>query len=83
MFYKEITVKCEGGIRSHKAAQFVQEASNYESQMLIESENKKINAKSIMGVLSLKIAQGDTFTISANGRDEKEAVEAIEKIVSC
>lgn len=82
MLYKEITVQNSEGLKSRPAALFVQTASRFDSQILIECENKKVNAKSIMGVLSLGIRQGDDIFVLANGKDEKEALAALEAVVS-
>ena len=78
MLYKELVIKHPDGLKSRTAALFVQTAGCYESQILIESENKKVNAKSIMGVLSLKIRCGESIYVLANGKDEKEALDALE-----
>ena len=67
MLYKELVIKHPDGLKSRTAALFVQTAGCYESQILIESENKKVNAKSIMGVLSLKIRCGESIYVLANG----------------
>lgn len=77
MLYKEITVKNPDGLKARPAALFVQVASRFESQILIESGNKKVNAKSIMGVLSLGIKCGESVFVLANGRDEKQALNAL------
>ncbi len=77
MQYKELKIQNEDGLKGKNAALFVQIAGKFESQVLIEFGNKKVNAKSIMGVLSLGIKQGDTVYIIANGKDESIAVNAI------
>ena len=77
MIYKEMTIADPNGLKSRVAANFVQVAGKFESQVLIECENKKINAKSIMGVLSLGIKQGESIYVIANGKDEAEAIEAL------
>ena len=82
MLNKNLTVQMEGGLKSKGAAMFVQVAGQFESQILVELDNKKINAKSIMGVLSLGVGPGEKIYVFANGKDEKEAVEAIEKLVN-
>ena len=82
MLYKELTIQNPEGLKSRPAALFVQTASRYASQLLIEGENKKVNAKSIMGVLSLGIKQGETIYVLANGKDEREALEALEALVN-
>lgn len=80
MLYKELTIKSATGLKSRTAALFVQTAGRFESQILFESGNKKVNAKSIMGVLSLGIKQGETVYVVANGKDEKEAIAALETL---
>jgi phosphotransferase system HPr (HPr) family protein len=61
---------------------FVQVAGRYSSLIFVEKGNKKINAKSIMGVLSLGVKQGEKIFIFANGKDEDDAIAALEKLVS-
>lgn len=56
----------------------MQMASQFESEVYIESENRRVNAKSIMGMMTLGLDPGTEVTISANGRDEKEAMDQIE-----
>ncbi len=82
MLYRELTINIPGGLKSKGAAMMTHVAGRFESQILIESEYKKINAKSIMGVLSLQVAEGETINIVANGKDEKEAVAALEELTS-
>ncbi len=78
---KELTITSADGLRASKAAMFVQVAGGFSSQIFVEKGNKKINAKSIMGVLSLGVKQGEKIYIFANGKDEQDAVTAIEKLV--
>lgn len=80
MLYKEIKISSPDGLKSRAAALFVQVASRYDSQILIECGNKKVNAKSIMGVLSLGIKQGDSIYVIANGKDETGAISALEEL---
>lgn len=82
MLYKELTITSPDGLKSRPAALFVQVASKFSSQILIESENRKVNAKSIMCVLSLGLKQGESFYLLVNGKDEQEAVAALEELVS-
>jgi phosphotransferase system HPr (HPr) family protein len=82
MLYKELKIGCANGLKSRSAAMFVQVASRYDSQILIESGNKKVNAKSIMGVLSLGVKQNDSIYVVANGKDEEAAVSALEELVA-
>ena len=60
----------------------VQVASQYESSIYVEIQEKKVNAKSIMGMMSLGLAEGEQITIIANGPDEQDAVSAIDKYIS-
>lgn len=78
---KELTITNADGLRASKAAMFVQVAGGFSSQIFVEKGNKKINAKSIMGVLSLGVKQGEKIYIFANGKDEQDAVTAIEKLM--
>lgn len=81
MLHKMLTVKLEDGVRAKPAALLAETASQFASQLLIEKGNKKVNAKSIMGIMSLGLMQGDSFHLTANGTDEKKAVDAIEKLI--
>ena len=78
---KELTISNADGLRASKAAMFVQVAGRFASQILVEKGNKKINAKSIMGVLSLGVQKGDKIYVFANGKDELEAIAAMEELV--
>jgi len=82
MIKKPVIVKLNEGLDARPIALLVQEASQYDSQIYIEIENKKINAKSIMGMMSLKLAGGDALTVVADGNDEEVAVNGIEKFLS-
>jgi len=81
MIYKEVTIKNREGLNAAAAAAIVQMAAKYHAKILIEKGNKKINAKSIMGVLSLAVKNGDQIFIVADGKDEKDALSAIESVV--
>ena len=80
MIYKEIVIKNSEGLKAKAAANFVQVANQFDSQILIEFTNKKINAKSIMGLLSLGVKQNESIYVFANGNDESEAVEALAEL---
>ncbi|WP_167955350.1 HPr family phosphocarrier protein [Anaerosporobacter faecicola] len=82
MITKQITIKIPTGLEARPIALLVQVASQYESSIYVESEDKKVNAKSIMGMMSLAIAAGESVTVSANGTDEEAAIENIEKYLS-
>ena len=79
---KELTIMNEDGLRASKAAMFVQVAGKFSAQILVEKGNKKINAKSIMGVLSLGVKKGDKIFIFANGKDEEQAIEAMDELIT-
>ena len=83
MTTKEMTINIPSGLEARPVALLVQVASKYESSNYIECENKKVNAKSIMGMMSLGLASGENIVVTANGDDENEAVESIEKYLSC
>ncbi|MDE6956687.1 MAG: HPr family phosphocarrier protein [Lachnospiraceae bacterium] len=78
MIRKPITVRAEEGLDARPIALLVQEANQYASKVYVEFQNKKINAKSIMGMMSLSLGSGDEFMIVTEGDDEKEAADGIE-----
>ena len=79
---RSITIKLENGLEARPIAILVQTASQYESSVYIETGDKKVNAKSIMGMMTLILQTGDTITVSADGKDEDAALEGIEKYLS-
>lgn len=82
MIKKSIIVKLNKDLDARPIALLVQEASQYDSQIYIEVENKRINAKSIMGMMSLQLAGGDALTVVADGNDEEVAVNGIEQFLT-
>ncbi|MCQ2519242.1 MAG: HPr family phosphocarrier protein [Lachnospiraceae bacterium] len=82
MTKKDITVQIKGGLDARPGAMLVQIASQFESSVYIETENKRINAKSIMGMMSLGIAKDAQLTVITEGADEEQALEAIDKYLS-
>ena len=82
MTKRSIQVKLESGLEARPVALLVQEASKYESRIYIESGDKKVNAKSIMGMMSLGLASGEEINVTADGEDEKAAIDEIEKFLS-
>lgn len=82
MISKKITIKIPNGLEARPAAVLVQVASQYESSICIECEEKKINAKSIMGMMSLGLAAGEEVVVTADGADEEAAVKHIEEYLS-
>ena len=81
MFNKEIVVRCESGLHNRQATYFVQKANEFESSIYLESGNRKMNAKSLLGIMSLGIITGSTVTLSAVGFDAEDAVNALEALL--
>ena len=82
MYTQEITVNNEVGLHARPATFFIQKANEFKSSIWVEKEERKVNAKSLLGVLSLGIVKGTTIQLIADGPDEKEAVEALHKMIS-
>ena len=81
MFNKEVVVRCESGLHNKQATYFVQQANEFESSIWLESGNRKMNAKSLLGIMSLGIISGSTVTLSAVGADEEAAVTALDALL--
>lgn len=82
MIKKDIHVNLENGLEARPVALLVQEASKYESKIYIQTGDRKVNAKSIMGMMSLGLDNGEALTISAEGVDEQDAVDGIGHFLS-
>lgn len=82
MIVRPMEVKIPAGLDPSTIAMFIQIASQYESKLYVEVEEKKVNAKSIMGMMSLGLPEGSELTIVADGQDEEKAVEHIEKYLN-
>lgn len=81
MIHRKLTISGDEGLQSRSAALLVQVAGGYASNVWIEQGSKRVNAKSIMGVLSLRLRRGDSFFVAASGADEEAAVAAIARLV--
>ena len=81
MISKQVVVRCESGLHNRQATYFVQKANEFVSSIWLESENRKMNAKSLLGIMSLGIITGATVVISASGTDAEEAVNALEVLL--
>ena len=81
MFKKDIVVRCESGLHNKQVTYFVQKANEFKSSVWLESENRKMNAKSLLGIMSLGVVTGITVTLSAMGTDAEEAVNALELLL--
>ena len=79
MIKKSVTINLENGLEARPVAMLVQVASKYDSIVYLESADRKVNAKSIMGMMSLGLDSGETVTVMAEGADEEAAVADIEK----
>ncbi|HLU23026.1 MAG TPA: HPr family phosphocarrier protein [Bacillaceae bacterium] len=81
MVEKSIEVKLKAGLQARAASIFVQEASRYSSEIFLERDGRKVNAKSIMGLMSLAIGPETVINLSADGEDEEEAIAALSKLI--
>ncbi len=81
MFVKEATVKNQIGLHARPATFFIQKANEFKSSIWIEKEDRRINAKSLLGVLSLGIVGDTNIKIIADGTDEELAVEALVRLI--
>ncbi len=82
MISKSITISIPSGLEARPVALLVQVASRFESKITIESGDKTVNAKSIMGMMTLALAAGENVTVNADGADEETAIAEIEKYLS-
>ena len=81
MYAKDVTISNQVGLHARPATFFIQKANEFKSSIWVEKEERRVNAKSLLGVLSLGIVKGTTITLIADGSDEKEAVEALAELV--
>ena len=81
MFNKEVIVRCESGLHNKQVTYFVQKANEFRSSVWLESENRRMNAKSLLGIMSLGIVTGAVVTLSADGTDAEDAVNALEMLL--
>ena len=81
MFSREILVRCESGLHNRQATYFVQKANEFESSIWLECGNRRMNAKSLLGIMSLSIITGATVKLYAEGRDAEAALDALEALL--
>ena len=81
MYIKEVTVNNQVGLHARPATFFIQKANEFRSSIWVEREDRRINAKSLLGVLSLGITESTPIKILADGSDEQEAVDALVALV--
>ena len=82
MFLEEVVVQNQVGLHARPATFFIQKANEYKSSVWIEKDEKRVNAKSLLGVLSLGVTKGTNITIIADGVDEEKAVGELVSLIS-
>ena len=82
MYTQEVTVNNEVGLHARPATFFIQKANEYKCSIWVEKDERRVNAKSLLGVLSLGIVKGTSITIIADGSDEEEAVTALTALIA-
>ena len=81
MVSKNMKIEIQTGLEARPVAMFVQVASQFESSIYVEHNNKRVNAKSIMGMMTLGLPAGEEVVVSADGTDEDNAIQGIEKFL--
>ena len=81
MYVKDVLVQNQVGLHARPATFFIQKANEYKSSILVEKEERRVNAKSLLGVLSLGIVGGTNIRIIADGSDEEDAVDGLVALV--
>ena len=82
MYSKEVQVTNQVGLYARPATFFIQKANEFKSTILVEKEERRVNAKSLLGILSLGITKGTTINLIADGPDEEEAVSALVELIT-
>ena len=82
MLSKEVIVKNQVGLHARPATFFIQKANNFKSSIWVSKDERKVNAKSLLGVLSLGIIKDTAISIIADGEDEEEAVNALAELIN-
>ncbi len=82
MINKEVVVQNQVGLHARPATFFIQKANEFTSGIWVEKDDRRVNAKSLLGVLSLGITRGSSVILVADGADEENAVDELEKLVS-
>ena len=81
MITKDVTVRCESGLHNRQATYFVQKANEFACNIWLESGSRKMNANSLLGIMSLGIVTGTTVTLTADGTDAEAAINALETLL--
>lgn len=82
MLTREVTINNQVGLHARPATFFIQKANEFKSNIWIEKDDRKVNAKSLLGVLSLGIVKGTTVTLVADGSDEQDALNTLEALIA-
>lgn len=82
MYMKEVVVNNQVGLHARPATFFIQRANEFKSSIWVEKDERRVNAKSLLGVLSLGIVKGTSIHLIADGADEQEAVDALAELIS-
>lgn len=82
MYIKEVVVQNQVGLHARPATFFIQKANEYKSNIWVEKDDRRVNAKSLLGVLSLGITKGLNITIGAEGSDEEQAVSELSDLIT-
>ena len=82
MISKEVVISNQVGLHARPATFFIQKANEYKASICVEKDDRRVNAKSLLGVLSLGIVKGTGITIIADGADEEEAVAALSALIA-
>ena len=81
MMTQDVTIKNSVGLHARPATFFIQKANSYKSSIWVEKDDRSVNAKSLLGVLSLGIVNGMTITLVADGPDEREALDGLKELI--
>jgi phosphocarrier protein len=81
MISKEVLINNQVGLHARPATFFIQKANEFKSSIWVEKDERRVNAKSLLGVLSLGIVKGTTITLIADGSDQEEAIETLSKLI--
>ncbi len=82
MISREVTIQNNVGLHARPATFFIQKANSYKASIWVEKEDRRVNAKSLLGVLSLGIVKGMTVTLIADGADEVEALDGLSELIA-
>ena len=81
MYVKDVMVQNQVGLHARPATFFIQKANSYPCSIWVEKDDRKVNAKSLLGVLSLGIAKGMSITLIADGKDEEDALRGLSELI--